>query len=221
MSRGSFLNDTLYDYLLNATLVPDPLLDRLRNETTEKTGQWAGMQISRDQGRFMQVLVKLTNARKYLEVGTFTGYSALVIAQAMPGDGRLVCCDISEEWTAIARKYWQEAGVAHKVDLRLAPALETMAQLGAGAEAGTFDIIFIDGDKKEYDGYYERALTLLRQGGVVLIDNVLWGGNVANPEKQDEGTVAIRTLNEKIRDDARVYSVLVSIGDGLTMAVKL
>lgn len=221
MSRGSFLNDTLYDYLLNASLVPDPLLDRLRDETTEATGQWAGMQISRDQGRFMQVLVKMTGARKYLEVGTFTGYSALVVAQAMAEDGRLVCCDVSEEWTAVARKYWQEAGVAHKVDLRLAPALETMAALAAGPEAGTFDLVFLDGDKKEYDGYYERALQLLRAGGTVLIDNVLWGGSVADPEKQDEGTRAIRALNEKIRDDARVYSVLVSIGDGLSLAVKL
>lgn len=220
MSRGSFLNDTLYDYLLRATLVPDPLLDRLRDETTKVAGQWAGMQISRDQGRFMQVLVKLTGARKYLEVGTFTGYSSLVVAQALPEGGKAVCCDISEEWTAVARRYWQEAGVAGKVDLRIAPALETMAGL-AKTEAGTFDMIFLDGDKKEYDGYYEHSLGLLRPGGVVLIDNVLWGGSVANPEKQDEGTTAIRALNEKIRDDARVYSVLVSIGDGLTLAVKL
>ena len=221
MSRGSFLNDTLYDYLLRATLVDEPLLARLREETTKVTGQWAGMQIARDQGRFMQVLVKMTAARKYLEVGTFTGYSSLVIAQAMPYDGRLVCCDISDEWTSVARKYWEEAGVAHKIDLRLAPALETMAWLADGPEAGNFDLIFIDGDKKEYDGYYEGALKLLRKGGTVLIDNVLWGGSVANPDKQDNDTIAIRTLNEKIRDDARVYSVLVSIGDGLTMAVKL
>ena len=220
MSRGSFLNETLYNYLLDATLAPEPLLDRLRDETTEVAGKWAGMQISRDQGRMMQVLVKLMGARKYLEVGTFTGYSALVVALAMPEDGRVVCCDISEEWTAVARKYWDEAGVAGKMDLRIAPALDTMAALAAGPEAGTFDMIFIDGDKKEYGGYYERALNLLRQGGVVLVDNVLWGGQVADPSKHDEGTVAIRGLNEKIRDDVRVYSVLVSIGDGLTMAVK-
>ncbi len=220
MSRGSFLNDALYDYLLRASLTPDPLLDRLRDETTRVTGQWAGMQISRDQGRFMQVLVKLTGARAYLEVGTFTGYSALVVAQAMPAEGKVVCCDISEEWTSVGRKYWEEAGVAHKVDLRLAPALETMAALARTA-AGTFDITFLDGDKKEYDGYYEHSLTLLRPGGLVLIDNVLWGGAVADPEKNDEGTVAIRALNDKIRDDSRVFSVMVSIGDGLTMAVKL
>jgi predicted O-methyltransferase YrrM len=220
MSRGSFLNDALYDYLLRASLTPDPLLDRLRDETTRVTGQWAGMQISRDQGRFMQVLVKLTGARAYLEVGTFTGYSAVVVAQAMPAEGKVVCCDISEEWTSVGRKYWEEAGVAHKVDLRLAPALETMAALARTA-AGTFDITFLDGDKKEYDGYYEHSLTLLRPGGLVLIDNVLWGGAVADPEKNDEGTVAIRALNDKIRDDSRVFSVMVSIGDGLTMAVKL
>ena len=221
MSRGSFLNDALYDYLLQATIAPEPLLDRLRDETTEKTGQWAGMQISRDQGRFMQVLVRLMNARKYLEVGTFTGYSALVVAQALPVDGKVVACDISEEWTAVGKRYWAEAGVAHKVDLRLAPALETLAALAAGPEAGTFDMTFLDGDKKEYDGYYEYSLSLLLPGGVVLIDNVLWGGSVANPDKQDESTVAIRALNEKIRDDPRVYSVLVSIGDGLTLAMKL
>ncbi len=220
MSRGSFLNDTLYEYLLNASLAPDPLLDRLRDETTRVTGEWAGMQISRDQGRLMQVLAKLTGARRYLEVGTFTGYSALVVAQALPPDGTVVACDISEEWTAVGRRYWEEAGVAHKIDLRLAPALETMTAL-ARTEAGTFDMIFLDGDKKEYDGYYEHALALLRPGGAVLVDNVLWGGSVANPDKQDAGTVAIRALNDKIRDDSRVYGVMVSIGDGLTVAVKL
>jgi caffeoyl-CoA O-methyltransferase len=221
MSRGSFLNDTLYDYLLWASLTPEPLLDRLRDETTEATGKWAGMQISRDQGKLMQVLVKLMGARKYLEVGTFTGYSALVVAQALPDEGKVVACDISAEWTAIGKRYWAEAGVAHKVDLRLAPALETMNDLAAGIEAGTFDMIFLDGDKKEYDGYYEYSLTLLRPGGVVLIDNVLWNGSVADPAKTDADTVAIRTLNEKVRDDPRVFSVLVSIGDGLTMAVKV
>jgi predicted O-methyltransferase YrrM len=220
MSRGSFLNDTLYEYLLRASLTPDPLLDRLREDTTRATGQWAGMQISRDQGRLMQVLVKLTGARRYLEVGTFTGYSALVVAQALPADGTVVACDISEEWTTIGRRYWAEAGVAHKVDLRLAPALETMDSL-ARTEPGSFDMIFLDGDKKEYDGYYEHGLTLLRPGGLMLVDNVLWGGAVADPDRNDEGTAAIRALNDKIRDDSRVCGVMVSIGDGLTMAVKL
>lgn len=221
MSRGSFLNDVLYDYLLRASLTPEPLLDRLRDETTRATGQWAGMQISRDQGRLMQVLVKLMGARKYLEVGTFTGYSALVVAQALPDDGMVVACDVSAEWTAIGKRYWAEAGVAHKVDLRLAPALETMAALASGGEAGTFDMTFLDGDKKEYDGYYEYSLRLLRPGGLVLIDNVLWNGRVADPKADDADTAAIRALNEKVRDDSRVFSALVSIGDGLTMAVKL
>lgn len=219
MSRGSFLNDTLYEYLLKASLRPEPLLDRLRDETTRVTGRWAGMQISRDQGRLMQVLARLMGARHYLEVGTFTGYSALVVALALPEDGRVVACDVSEEWTAVGRRFWAEAGVAHKVDLRLAPALETMAAL-ARTEAGTFDMIFLDGDKKEYDGYYELGLALLRPGGALLIDNVLWGGSVADPEKNDADTAAIRALNEKVRDDARVDSVLVSVGDGLTLAVK-
>jgi predicted O-methyltransferase YrrM len=221
MSRGSFLNEGLYNYLLRASLTSEPLLDRLRDETTQATGRWAGRQISRDQGRLMQVLVRLMGARKYLEVGTFTGYSALVVAQALPDDGKVVACDISAEWTAIGQRYWVEAGVARKVDLRLAPALETMAALASGGEAGTFDMTFLDGDKKEYDGYYEHSLTLLRPGGVVLVDNVLWNGSVADPAKTDADTSAIRTLNEKIRDDPRVFSVLVSIGDGLTMAVKI
>lgn len=221
MSSRSFLNDDLYDYLLSATLKPDPLMDRLRAETQELTGQWAGMQISPDQGRLMQVLAELIGAKRYLEVGTFTGTSALIMARALPADGEIVACDVSEEWTDIGRRYWEEAGVAGKVNLVLAPALETMARLIDEGEADTFDMIFLDGVKSEYDGYYEFALRLLRQGGLVLVDNVLWGGSVAEPDKNDEDTLAIRALNEKIRDDTRVSSVLVSIGDGLTIARKV
>jgi predicted O-methyltransferase YrrM len=220
MSRGSFLNDDLYAYLLEASLSPDPLLDRLTEETTRATGGWARMQISRDQGRLMQVLARLSGARRYLEVGTFTGTSALVMARALPDDGLVVACDVSEEWTAIARRYWAEAGVAHKIDLRLAPALDTMEALLAGGAGGSFDLIFLDGDKKEYDAYYERSLALLRPGGAVLVDNVLWGGRVIDPSAEDADTAAIRALNLKIRDDPRVIAALVSVGDGLTVAVR-
>lgn len=181
MSSRSFLNEDLYDYLLSATLLPDPLMDRLRAETMEATGHWAGMQISPEQGRLMQVLAELIGAKRYLEVGTFTGTSALIMARALPEDGEVIACDVSEEWTDIGRRYWEEAGVAGKVKLVLAPALETMARLIDEGEAGTFDMIFLDGVKSEYDGYYEFALQLLRQGGLVLVDNVLWG--VASPTR--------------------------------------
>ncbi len=220
MSRGSFLDDALYGYLLGATLTPEPLLERLREETTRATGSWAGMQIAVDQGRFMQWLVRLMGARKYLEVGTFTGYSALVVALALPEDGLVVACDISEEWTTIGQRYWREAGVAHKVDLRLAPAFDTMDALIGRGEAASFDMVFIDGEKSEYDGYYERGLKLLRQGGVVLIDNALWGGKVADSAANDAATVAIRNLNNKVRDDPRVFNTMLSIGDGLCLALK-
>ncbi len=220
MSRGSFLDDALYGYLRSASLTPEPLLERLREETTQLTGSWAGMQISSDQGQFMQWLVRLMGARKYLEVGTFTGYSALVVAQAMPGDGKVVACDISQEWTAIGQRYWQEAGVAHKVDLRLAPAFDTMDALIAHGEAASFDMVFIDGDKSQYDGYYERGLQLLRPGGVILVDNALWGGKVADAAANDPDTVAIRSLNEKVRDDPRVFNAMLSIGDGLCLSLK-
>jgi predicted O-methyltransferase YrrM len=220
MSRSGFLDEALFSYLLGATHRPEPLLERLRDETVRATGSWAGMQISPDQGQFMQWLVRLMGARRYLEVGTFTGYSALVVAQAMPADGLVLACDISQEWTAIGQRYWREAGVAHKVDLRLAPAFDTMDALVASGAAASFDMVFIDGDKSEYDGYYERALKLLRRGGVVLIDNALWGGKVADASAQDPDTVAIRSLNNKVRDDPRVDNALLSIGDGLCLALK-
>lgn len=221
MSKGNFLSDALYSYVLRASLRPEPLLQRLREETAAATGSNAGMQIGADQGQFMQWLVRLMGARKYLEVGTFTGYSALVVAQAMPDDGKVVACDISTEWTAVGQRYWREAGVAHKVDLRLAPAFETMDALIAGGQAASFDMVFIDGDKAEYDGYYERALKLLRQGGAILIDNALWGGSVVDTSRQDADTCAIRNLNDKVRDDPRVFNAMLSLGDGLCLALKL
>jgi caffeoyl-CoA O-methyltransferase len=220
MSRRSFLSDHLYDYIVDHSAPPDPLLERLRDETTEATGKWAGMQISRDQGRLMQILTRAVGATRALEVGTFTGYSTLVVARALAPGGTVVACDVSDEWTAIARKYWDEAGVSDRIDLRIAPANDTLDALIAGGQSGAFDIMFIDADKTGYDGYYERGLTLLRPGGLILIDNVLWGGSVTDPEKTDDSTAALKALNDKIRDDERVMAVMLGIGDGLTVALK-
>ena len=178
------------------------------------------MQIGADQGQFMGLLVEIMGVRNALEVGTFTGYSALAVALALPDDGRLVACDVSEEWTAIARRYWEEAGVAHKIDLRLAPALETLEGLLAEACAGTFDFAFIDADKEGYDVYYERALELMRTGGLIALDNMLWEGKVVDPAVMDVDTQAIRAMNMKLAGDARVTLSLLPIGDGLTLARK-
>lgn len=178
------------------------------------------MQISPEQGQFMRLLVQLIGAKKTLEVGVFTGYSSLSVALALLTDGKIIACDVSEEYTAIARLYWQEARVADKIDLRLAPALATLDNLLATGQAHTFDFAFIDADKVNYDGYYERALQLIRPGGLIAIDNVLWSGRVANPEIQNESTQAIRIFNQKLRDDERVTISLVPIGDGLTLALK-
>lgn len=178
------------------------------------------MQISPDQGQFMALLARLIGARRAIEIGTFTGYSALAVALALPEDGRLICCDINAETTALARRFWAEAGVAAKIDLRIAPATETLDALLAAGEAGRFDMVFIDADKTAYDGYYERALGLLRAGGLVVIDNVLWDGAVADPRETGASTRALRALNAKIRDDQRVDASLVAIGDGVTLARK-
>ncbi len=180
----------------------------------------ANMQVGPEQGQFMALLVELIGARNALEVGTFTGYSALAVALALPEDGRLVACDVSEEWTAIGRRYWEEAGVAHKIDLRLAPALETLDALLAEGRAGTFDFAFIDADKEGYDAYYERALELTRAGGLVVLDNTLWRGDVADPTISDVDTDAIRAINTKLAGDERVTLSLLPVGDGLTLARK-
>jgi len=217
-NRTIDLTDRLYDYLLKVSLRELPLLAELRAETAKLP--MAGMQISPEQGQFMALLAELIGARRALEVGTFTGYSSLVVALAMPADGKLVACDVSEEFTAIARRYWARAGVAAKIDLRLAPALDTLGKLLADGGAGTFDLAFIDADKKEYDGYYEAVLKLLRPGGLLLIDNVLWDGAVADPKKRDSDTLAIRALNKKLHDDKRISLSLIPIGDGLTLARK-
>jgi caffeoyl-CoA O-methyltransferase len=217
-SRTLTMTETLSNYLQATGLRESAPAARLREETAKLP--WAMMQISPEQGALMQMLVRLTGAVRTLEVGTFTGYSALVVAEALPAHGRVVACDVSAEWTAIGARYWREAGVADKVDLRLAPGLDTLDALLAAGEAGRFDFAFIDADKSNYDGYYERALVLLRQGGLVGVDNTLWSGAVADPARDDADTRAIRALNAKIRADERVDMVLLPIGDGLTLARK-
>jgi caffeoyl-CoA O-methyltransferase len=218
MSRRTLnLDDTLYDYLLDHSLREHPAQAALREAT--RTHRYAGMQISPEQGQFMALLVKLIGARRTIEVGVFTGYSALTVALALPDDGRLLACDISDEFTRVGRPFWQQAGVAHKIDLRLAPALDTLdAQIAAGA-AGSFDFAFIDADKTGYDAYVERCLTLLRPGGLIAIDNVLWDGAVARPSS-DADTVALQALNTKLHHDERVDLSLLPIADGLTLARK-
>ncbi|MBN4001187.1 class I SAM-dependent methyltransferase [Nostoc sp. LPT] len=212
------LDNQLYNYLLSVSLREPEILGRLRQETANHPR--SGMQISPEQGQFMSLLVQLIAAKKTLEVGVFTGYSSLSVALALPADGKIIACDVSEEFTAIARRYWQEAGVADKIDLRLAPALETLDRLLATGQAETFDFAFIDADKENSDGYYERSLQLVRPGGLIAIDNVLWSGQVADEQNQNQSTQAIRAFNEKLHHDERISLSLVPIGDGLTLAIK-
>ncbi len=219
MSRTTLgLDARLNDYFLKVSLREADILRRLREETAATPE--AQMQIAPEQGQFMALLVELIGARRTIEVGVFTGYSSLAVALALPADGHIVACDVSEAWTAIARRYWAEAGVAHKIELRLAPALETLDSLIAAGEAGTYDFAFIDAEKTEYADYYERLLRLLRPGGLVAVDNVLWSGSVADPERNDDETNAIRAFNEKLKGDERVTLSMVPIADGLTLARK-
>ncbi|MHC5933994.1 class I SAM-dependent methyltransferase [Nostoc sp.] len=212
------LDNQLYNYLLSVSLREPEILLKLRQETASHPR--SGMQISPEQGQFMRLLVQLIGAKKTLEVGVFTGYSSLSVALALPADGKIIAADVNEEFTAIARRYWQEAGVADKIDLRLAPGLETLDQLLATGQAETFDFAFIDADKENYDGYYERSLQLVRPGGLIAIDNVLWSGQVAQEQNQDQSTQAIRALNKKLHHDERITLSLVPIADGLTLAIK-
>ncbi|CAN5276618.1 class I SAM-dependent methyltransferase [soil metagenome] len=216
-TRTLGLSDELYDYLLDASLREPPVLNALREETAKLSE--SNMQISPEQGQFMALLVKLIGARRCIEVGVFTGYSSLAVALALPEHGRIVACDINEEWTNIARHYWRQADVGHKIDLRLAPALDTLKALRAEGD-GRYDFAFIDADKGGYAAYYEEILALLRTGGLVAVDNTLWSGKVADRSEQDEDTAAIRTFNEKLSTDERVDLSLVPIADGVTLARK-
>jgi predicted O-methyltransferase YrrM len=212
------LEPQIYDYLQSVSLREPEILTQLRQETTQHP--MGRMQISPEQGQFMVLLMQLLVANKTLDIGVFTGYSALVVALALPPQGKVIACDISEESTAIARRYWQQAGVADKIDLHIAPAQETLDKLIATGEAATFDFAFIDADKSNYSIYYEQALQLIRPGGLIAIDNVLWSGRVADNQIQDNRTNKIRAFNQKLHQDQRVSISLVPVGDGLTLAMK-
>ena len=219
VSRESInLTAGVYDYLLKASLREPGVLRRLREEMAPHPQ--AELQIAPEQGQFMGLLVELIRARKVIEVGVFTGYSSLWMALALPADGRLVACDISEEWTGTARRYWEEAGVQDRVDFRLGPAMDTLDALIASGESGTYDLMFIDADKGGYLGYYERGLRLLRPGGLILVDNVLWSGKLIDEADQDPLTNAIRRFNEALATDKRISLSMLPVGDGLTLAMK-
>jgi len=216
-SRTINLDDVLYDYLLAHSLREHPEQTALREAT--RTHPRAGMQISPEQGQFMSLLVKLTGARRTIEVGTFTGYSALTVALALPADGKILACDISDEYTSIGKPFWQRAGVADKIELVIAPAVQTLDARIAAGEADRYDFAFIDADKTGYDDYYERCLRLVRTGGLIAFDNTLWGGNVARPAHDDD-TRALQALNDKLHHDERIDMAMLPIGDGLTLARK-
>lgn len=212
------LDERLYPYFLDISLREPALLARLREETVALPS--SGWMLAPEQGQFLRLLLEIAGARTGIEIGTYTGYSSLSMASALPPDGKLICCDVSEEWTDIARRYWTEAGLADRIELRLGDALETLDSLIAEGREGAFDFAFIDADKPNYPAYYERTLKLVRAGGLVIVDNVLWRGDVADPADQRESTEAIRRLNRQILEDERVSMSLVPIGDGLTLARK-
>ena len=219
MSSSSInLTDQVYEYYLSVTLREDEVMRRCREETAGH--KWAGMQISPEQGQFMTLLVKLLGARKIIELGVFTGYSSLCMARALPPEGRLVACDVKKEYTDKAMEYWKAAGVADRVELRLAPALDTLADLLRAGEEGSFDFIFVDAIKEEYSEYYPLNYRLLRSGGLMAIDNVLWGGSVADPDNQKAETNAIRAFNKMVHEDDRVDMCMLPVGDGLSLIRK-
>ena len=219
MSRQTIeVNEDLYNYVLSSSLRETGLMHRLREETAVLPN--ANMRIAPEQAQLLGLLIELTGARRCLEIGTFTGYSTLAVAEALPADGTIVACDVSDEWTQIARRYWREAGVLERIDLRLAPATDTLQSLVANGEAGTFDFALIDADKENYGSYYELCLELLRAGGLVAVDNVLWHGQVIDRSVSDDETTAIRAFNSALHVDPRVSLSLVPIGDGMTLARK-
>ncbi|MGB6941551.1 MAG: class I SAM-dependent methyltransferase [Bryobacteraceae bacterium] len=218
MMQDLTIGDDLWEYMRRVTLREPALLLRLREETALLPS--SNCQISAEQGQFMALLMHLMNARRTIEIGVYTGYSALSVALALPEDGRLIACDINDEWTSVARRYWREAGVDHKIDLRLGPALGTLDGLIANGQAGRFDFVFIDADKTNYANYYERALVLLRPGGLIGVDNVLWYGRVIDPSVDDADTRAIRAFNEQLKDDDRVWLSMLPVRDGLTLVCK-
>jgi caffeoyl-CoA O-methyltransferase len=217
-NRTLSIDDRIYDYLLDVSVQEPDLLKQLREETADI--EYSEMQIAPEQGQFMALLTKLVGARRALEIGTYTGYSSISIARALPDDGKLICCDDSEEWTAIARKYWQLAGLEQRIEPILGDANQTLQQMLKEGAAGTFDFIFIDADKQNYLDYYELSLHLLREGGLIAVDNTLWSGDVADPANTEPSTRAIRHFNEMLSQDQRVEISLVPIGDGLTLVRK-
>ena len=220
MSTATIMLDKkLREYLLNVSVKESEILRELREETAQM--EYSAMQISPEQGAFMSFLVELIQAKRTLEIGVFTGYSALVVAMALPEDGIVTACDVSKEWANVGMKYWKKAQVENKINLRIAPALKTLDQLLSEGKQGTYDFAFIDADKIEYQGYFDKSLELLRIGGLIAIDNVLWGGSVIDDSIQDSSTKAIRKFNKKLYQDERVSISMVPIGDGLTLARKL
>ena len=215
-NRTMGISDELAAYVAEVGTREPEVLARLREETA--TIPQHGMQIAPEEGAFLAMLVELTGARRCIEVGTFTGYSSTAVALALPEDGRIVCCDVSEEWTAVAARYWGEAGVADKIDLRIGPAAGTLDRMLADGEDSTYDFAFIDADKAGYDAYYERVLRLVRPGGLVVLDNMLWGGDVLKADATDEDTRALQALNAKLARDERVSLCLLPVADGVTLA---
>jgi predicted O-methyltransferase YrrM len=212
------ITDDLWEYMRRVTLRESDVLRKLREETARLPN--SNLQISAEQGQFMALLMHLIGARRTIEIGVYTGYSALVVAQALPDDGHVIACDISEEWTAIARRYWREAGVERKIDLRIGRALNTLDDLIASGQGNRFDFVFIDADKTNYANYYERALVLLRPGGLIAVDNVLWYGRVIDASVDDPDTRAIRAFNQQMKGDDRVWLSMLPVRDGLTLAAK-